>query len=154
MGLHVWRVSEDGNLMIRGMFDKRPDRIAELKELGVTTVISMLRKRDPLLVMEASAGIGFDYRNFPLPYTATVNEDALWSAAELAVTHLREGKRVLIHCIAARDRAPTTAALTLVLYEGLSGEAARERVHSIKRTTFHNKAFVAYLDNISGVDEA
>lgn len=126
------------------MFADRPAKLQELQDLGVSSVICMLRKRDPDLD-------GLDwltYRNFPLPDTDTVAEQPLWHASLHAAREIEEGKKVLIHCIAARDRAPTTAALTLCVLEGISGNEAMLRVKQKKPTTFHNQAFVRYLSNI------
>lgn len=142
MSLPVWRIRDD--LFIRGMFDKRPRKLEELQELGVSNVISMLRKHDPDL-----DGLDWlDYRNYPLPDTSTVAEQPLWHAALHAAREITDGKKVLIHCISARDRCPTTAALTLTILEGISGPEAMLRVKQKKPNTFYNKAFVAYLKNI------
>lgn len=146
--MNVWWITPQ--LGIRGRFDDRPDRINELRDIGVTMVISMLRKTDP--AMHDVDGI--TYHQFPLPDTDTVKEDALWGAAKAAATEIGQGGKVIIHCIAARDRAPTTAAATLHLIEGISGSEAMYRVKSKKSTTFHNKAFVAYLNAVDAVKEA
>jgi len=145
--VNVWSIPTTvfpGRLYIRGMFDKRPNKLEELQDLGIDTVICMLRKRDPDLENLS----WLLYQNYPLPDTDTVKETALWSAANTAASRIKEGRGVLIHCIAARDRAPTTAALTLTILEGISGSEAMYRVKSKKPTTFHNRAFVAYLNKI------
>lgn len=150
--MHVWKVRDD--LFIRGMFDKRPDKLNELQELGVTSVICMLRKTDPDLH-------GLDwlrYRNFPTPDTNRDGvvkiepkaEEAIFNAARTAAKEIAAGGKVLIHCIGAKDRAPTTAALTLTLLEGISGSEAMMRVRAAKPTTFTNKSFVKYLGAIRG----
>lgn len=140
--LPVWTIRS--NLFIRGQFEGRPQKLQELQELGVSSVICMLRKIDP----DLQKLDWLTYRNFPLPDTMQVKEEALWGAAWHAQAELERGKRVLIHCIHARDRAPTTAALTLCLTEGISGRDALRQVKFIKPTTFTNKAFVEYLYGI------
>jgi len=140
--MNVWKIRD--NLFIRGMFSDRPYKLQELKDLEIGTVICMLRKTDP----DLKNLDWLTYANFPLPDTDYVKEEALWGAAFLASRELYAGKKVLIHCIAARDRAPTTAAVTLCLKEGISGVDAMAQVKRIKPTTFHNKAFVAYLRGI------
>lgn len=145
--MHVWRVRND--LMIRGMFDKRPNKLEELKKLGVSSVICMLRKSDPDLQ-------GLDwlaYRNFPTPDTHRDGsarlepkaENALCHAAFHAVREIGEGKKVLIHCISARDRTPTAAAIAMTMLHGMSGSEAMMVVKSIKPTTFTNRSFINYL---------
>lgn len=142
MSLKVWKVRDD--LFIRGMFDKTPDKFDLLQELGVTTVITMLRKTDPDMF-----GLDFiDYYSFPLPDTDTVKEDAVLPAARVASEAIRQGGKVLIHCIAARDRAPFTAAVTLTMLEGISGAEAYQRVKAVKPNTLYNRAFVKYLAEI------
>lgn len=137
--LPVWRIRDD--LFIRGMFDKRPNKLQELQDLGISSVYSMLRKHDSDLD-------GLDwltYHNFPLPDTSTVAEKPLWDAALRAASDINEGKKVLIHCISARDRCPLTSALTLTIVEGISGAEAMLRVKQQKPNTFCNKAFAAYI---------
>jgi len=148
--MHVWKVRND--LLIRGMFDKRPDKLDELQELGVTSVICMLRKTDP----DLENLDWLTYRNFPTPDTNRDGIDAidpkatqsLNAAAFHAVREISEGKKVLIHCISAKDRTPTAAAIALTILEGISGSAALMRVRSIKPTTFTNKSFIKYLNSI------
>lgn len=140
--MNVWWITPQ--LGIRGRFDDRPDRVNELYDLGVTMVISMLRKTDP--GMHDVNGIA--YHQFPLPDTDTVKEEALWGAAQFAAAEIKRGGKVIIHCIAARDRAPVTAAATLHLVEGIPGSEAMMRVKQVKPTTFHNRAFVAYLNSL------
>lgn len=141
--MNVWKVRDD--LFIRGKFDDRPDKLRELQELGVDVVICMLRKTDPDL-----HGLNWlDYRNFPLPDTAIVAEQPLNHAAFHAVRSIQDGKTVLIHCIGAKDRAPTTAALALTMLEGISGAEAILRVKQLKPNTFTNPAFVRYLSAIN-----
>ena len=145
--MHVWKVRDD--LLIRGMFDKRPNKLEELRELGVDSVICMLRKRDP----DLDNLDWLTYSSFPTPDSRRDGSReidpkarlAISKAAVLAVSEINSGRRVLIHCISARDRTPTTAALALVLLEGITGAEAMMRIKSIKPTTFTNRSFVNYL---------
>lgn len=146
--MRVWRVRDD--LFIRGQFEKRPDKLAELQELGVTSVISMLRKVDP----DLQDLDWLEYRSFPLPDTDTVNEQSLWHAALNAARDINEGGKVLIHCISARDRSPAAAAATLTVLEGISGSEAMMRVRSVKPNTLKNRAFVAYLNKLEEATDA
>lgn len=144
--MNVWRIRND--LFIRGMFDKRPGKLEELRELGVGTVICMLRKTDP----DLENLDWLRYRNFPLGDARVMtlaSRLAIHQAAVSAFFDIIEGRKVLIHCIAARDRAPSTAALTLHYLEGISGIEAIARVKSIKRTTFHNAGLIEYLSTFS-----
>lgn len=150
MTLPVWKIRND--LYIRGMFHKRPNKLEELQELGITSVICMLRKTDP----DLENLDWLTYRNFPTPDTerdgtrriASTAERALNHAAFHAVREIGEGKKILIHCISARDRAPTATAIALTMLEGISGLEAMTRVKSIKPTTFTNMSFMKYLLDI------
>jgi hypothetical protein len=54
---------------------------------------------------------------------AEIIEEAGW-----VVERLRAGQRVLVHCSAGFNRSPTICCAALILLEGLSAEAALERV--------------------------
>jgi hypothetical protein len=153
--MNVWKIRP--NLLIRGKFDDRPDRIQELFDLDVTTVICMLRKEDKELYnyMDQSQGL-FRIFNFPISDSkgdpSRQSIDNAWEAARVATdaisnrpSQFAPGENVLIHCIGARDRAPFTTALTLHLLEGISGAEAMLRIKSKKRTTFYNEGYVKYL---------
>lgn len=150
--MNVWKITP--NLLIRGRFDNRPDRVQELWDLDVDVVICMLKKRDQELTDAATASYGaFRYLNFPIsdskgPAPERSLQNA-WRAAHFAhdaISALHQ--TVLIHCIGARDRAPFTAALTLHLLEGISGNEAMLRVRAKKKTTFYNEGYRAYLNEL------
>ena len=52
-----------------------------------------------------------------------ITEEALW-----VIERLKQGKRVLVHCVAGMNRSPTICCAVLILLEGLSAEEALERV--------------------------
>lgn len=56
---------------------------------------------------------------------AEISEEALW-----VVERLRAGQRVLVHCSAGMNRSATICCAVLELLEGLSAEAALERVRA------------------------
>jgi hypothetical protein len=137
--MHVFKITP--NLLIRGQFDKRPDKLQELEDLGVTSVITMLRKRDP----DLDNLDWLEYYQFPLPDTDTVKVESLYHAAMCASKDILGGGTVLIHCISAADRSPAAAALTLTILEGISGSEAIQRVRAVKPNTLKNRAFVNWL---------
>lgn len=68
----------------------------------------------------------------PFGYTATtLLQDAL-----MVERLLRTGARVLVHCIAGVNRAPTLCAATLMLIEGISAGAALARVRQRRWMAF------------------
>jgi dual specificity protein phosphatase-like protein len=48
--------------------------------------------------------------------------------ADWVVEHLKNDQRVLVHCVAGMNRSTTICCAVLILLEGLSAEAALERV--------------------------
>ena len=50
--------------------------------------------------------------------------------AQWVIERLRTGQRVLVHCSAGMNRSATVCCAVLMLLEGLSAEAALERVHA------------------------
>ncbi len=56
------------------------------------------------------------------------NVEDIRREAEWVVERLKAGKRVLVHCVAGRNRSSTICCAALILLEGLSAEQALERV--------------------------
>jgi hypothetical protein len=54
---------------------------------------------------------------------AEMREEANW-----VIEHLKNNERVLVHCVAGMNRSTTICCAVLILLEGLSAEAALERV--------------------------
>lgn len=54
---------------------------------------------------------------------AEMREEAKW-----VIEHLKNNQRVLVHCVAGMNRSTTICCAVLILLEGLSAEAALERV--------------------------
>ena len=50
------------------------------------------------------------------------------SEAQWVIERLKAGQRVLVHCSAGFNRSVTVCCATLILLEGISAEAALERV--------------------------
>lgn len=154
--MNVWKVRPD--LMIRGIFWDRPNKIQELEDLGVTMVICMLRKYDQDLENLINTSDRFEYLNYPIadakgPVPPGLSVSRAYEAAESAAVEISSGGKVLIHCIGSRDRAPFTAALTLHLLEGISGAEAMLRIRGKKKTTFYNEGYKNYLLTLKGRDD-
>lgn len=71
-----------------------------------------------------------------------INNAALWSP-EIALTitrHYREGKRILIHCFAGRQRSAACLAMFLILEQGLRANQAISFIRSKRPIAFHPSA--------------
>lgn len=60
--------------------------------------------------------------------SAGMNAAQITAEAEWVIERLQAGKRVLVHCVAGLNRSTTIACAVLILLEGLSAEAALDRV--------------------------
>jgi dual specificity protein phosphatase-like protein len=54
--------------------------------------------------------------------------DEICEEADWVIEHLKENQRVLVHCVAGMNRSTTICCAVLILLEGLSAEAALNRV--------------------------
>jgi protein-tyrosine phosphatase len=57
-----------------------------------------------------------------------MNFDEIRAEAGWVLDRLRDGRSVLVHCVAGFNRSVTVAIAVLILQEGLSAEAAFARV--------------------------
>ncbi len=68
--------------------------------------------------------------------------------AEWVIEHLKSKQRVLVHCVAGMNRSTTICCAVLILLEGLSAEAALERVrehHPWARPDSHHWLMLRWL---------
>lgn len=137
--MKVWRLTDQ--VMMRGDFHRRPDKLRELQNLEVSAVVCLLRRTDPEL--ERSAEI--EYVNFPLANGRVVPVETAYRAADFVARRARQGRKVLVHCIGAQDRSALVVGLALRTLFGISGEEAFRRVRAVKATTFYNPEFERYL---------
>jgi len=74
---------------------------------------------------------------------AEIVEEADW-----VIEHLKNNQRVLVHCVAGMNRSTTICCAVLILLEGLSTEAALERVrehHPWARPDSHHWLMLRWL---------
>lgn len=144
--MRAWEIIP--GLLMRGEFHKRPQKLDELRELGVSTVVCLLQRLDPDLE-------GLDWLEYvwmPLSDGQVTDIQKAWAISWIVAERIRAGKTVLVHCISAKDRSALVVALTLVRLEKIPGLEALQRVQSIKPTTFTNRANVAFLRKVGPDD--
>lgn len=69
-------------------------------------------------------------------------------AAHEVVEHLKAGRKVLVTCIAGRNRSGFVSALSLILHHGMSGKDAAERVRKMRANALTNESFSKLLERI------
>ena len=69
-------------------------------------------------------------------------------AAQAVADRLERGKRVLVTCVAGRNRSGLINALVLVFKYGISGREAVARIQAIRPLALSNPSFVAFLNRI------
>jgi len=80
----------------------------------------------------------------------SVNE--IREEAEWVIGHLRNGRSVLVHCVAGMNRSATICCAVLMLHENLSAEAALERVrehHPWARPDVHHWLALRWLETMN-----
>lgn len=129
-------------LFVRGQFHKRPNKLQELRELGISTVVCMLQRGDPDLVQAA----GVRYYQVPLPDAQYVDVAALRKAVTYVEHALGQGSDVLVHCISAHDRSPLVAAVVVARRLSLTGREAIDLLRRVRGSVaLRNEAFCKYL---------
>jgi hypothetical protein len=118
--LHLNGSTYERSLFIGGLDEQdhtRPDVDAVLN-LSEYASVWVTDKVVPAQDRWATKGEGFVGMSLP----------DIVSEAEWVIARLRQGQSVLVHCTAGQNRSATICCATLILLEGLSAEAALERV--------------------------
>ncbi len=135
-----------GKLYQRGRFDKWPKerKLLELKELGITVVANMIRIPDD----DISGPDGVEYYMLPIADGKIKDPDMLNKLADRLFQRIMEGKKVLIHCNAGRNRSGLVSALVVRRYYYLSGHEALNYVRRVRPQAIANPHFEAYLEGL------
>jgi protein-tyrosine phosphatase len=81
---------------------------------------------------------------------ANPNLDFVLTDTVRLIEQLRsEGHTVLLHCVAARSRTPTVAALYGARKQGISGKAALREVASVLSDAYPNSDFRRALERLA-----
>ena len=70
------------------------------------------------------------------------------NAARIVARAVREKKKVLVTCLAGRNRSGLVTAMALCLLYGVSGKEAVEKVQKERKGALTNKEFVTFLETI------
>ncbi len=130
-----------------------PERIAILRQNGVTGLVSVQTDRDlqsvgvpwPLLWKFLMAQGIAAHRHPIVDFDETALVRGL-SAAVAAVQEMRSANRITyLHCTAGVNRSPTVAIAWLVMHGGLDLETAWEQVTSRRPSAPHRSALERWL---------
>jgi protein-tyrosine phosphatase len=140
----------------------RPDDVARLRDLGITTIIS-LQSDDDLRnyfisfeeLLNACFDAGIELRRIPIQ---DFDRDALaWNlprcVRELEAALARPSARVYLHCTAGKNRAPTAAAAYLIRAQGIPPPEALEYLRARRQCQPYRSVledYAATLDPGSG----
>ncbi len=135
-----------GKLYQRGRFDKWPKerKLLELRELGITVVANMIGIPDD----DISGPDGVEYYMLPIADGKIKDPDMLNKLADRLFQRIMEGKKVLIHCNAGRNRSGLVSALVVRRYFSVSGQQALNYVRRRRPRAIANPHFEVYLEGL------
>ena len=117
-----------------------PDKLKPLLEKKITTVVCLSTKKTPI------RDELFDWVYLPIPDSfKKLDEAGISLIVDLVQERLDNEHRVLIHCLAGRNRAALVAALVYRKLTGCSGEGAFQHLRKIRPNCLHNPVFEKYL---------
>lgn len=134
-------------LFTRGSFKKLPleHKRDILSQNRITTVICTVHSHaDPDLSNLSS----LEYLIKPLPDGARVPEEAALEIVNLILCRIRLRQRVLVHCIAGRNRSGLIATLVLRSWFNLDGKTALSRLRTVRPGAVANPVFETYLEGL------
>lgn len=113
-----------------------PWSVAELRAAGFEAIINLSEHPSD---REAFAAAGIEASWVPLPTDIPPTKEsqercveALPRAVEFVSAQMAQGRRVLVHCYAGRDRTGMLLALIVAKQEGLSARAAIAKVRTVR----------------------
>ena len=135
-----------GKLYQRGRFDKWPKKrkLLELGELGITVVVNLIQIPDE----DIAGPDGVEYYMLPIADGKIKDPDILNRLADRLVQRIMEGKKVLIHCNAGRNRSGLLSALVVRRYYHISGQEALNYVRGKRPRAIANPHFESYLEGL------
>jgi hypothetical protein len=118
--------------------------IAGLESEGINVVVLCARELQP----ESEFASGF------LPGVEVIccpmDDVEGGPTAQTIVERLEQGKRVLVTCVAGRNRSGLVNALVLILRRGVSGISATMRIQAARPLALTNQSFCSFLSKIPG----
>lgn len=142
-GLHSVELKLPGRLYV-GSVPRTERDLDQLLGEGVSAVLTVSKKVPVDLVARRYAERDAWYY-YHLRDGRQLQVDDYLLVAGWVEQLLGDGQRVLVHCLAGRNRSCLVAALVLRERYGLSGAEAAERVRGCRPRAFHNEDQLGWL---------
>lgn len=124
---------------VRGL--KWQNKVRLVKDNGLDVIICLLQTADP----ELGSSDLVDYRQRPLPDAQVVPEERARSIAEEVVDEIIDGRSVLVHCIAGRNRSGLVAGLAARELLACDGERAFQVLKRARPSALTNEVYESFL---------
>ena len=129
-------------LLISGDFIRDKAKQQWLQDNRIDVVVCTLRRTDQDLVCHER----IIYEHVPLPDARYVDLTALGRLVEIVLGHMAEGRRVLVHCLAGRNRSCLVAGVALAATTDLTGDGVVDRIRAVRgKAALANPVFEAFL---------
>jgi len=133
----IVQIDDDGKLYLSGAIQNWEP----ILEKGIDTVIDLEGGVDHGVPTEANK---FLYVYLPIHDAQMPDMDRLHAVAKLGAELVKRGDRVLSHCGLGLNRSALMAALVL-MYLGMDGKTAVERIRQRRPGALYNQVFADYL---------
>jgi protein-tyrosine phosphatase len=118
-----------------------------LRGASITTVITLCKRHPGEEVVRTYAATSSWYYH-PVQDGRTLQTADYLQVASWAAKLQGDGQRVLVHCLAGRNRSCLVAALVLRQRYGYTGAAAAELVRRARDRAFHNELQLEWLRSL------
>jgi atypical dual specificity phosphatase len=118
----------EGKLAASGL----PSSAAQVRWLEKNGLVSVLTLTESPLPGEWFEGAKIRPKHISMADHAPPAPDKLWEAAEFIDLQVREGKPVLVHCLAGIGRTGSSIAAYMIAYQGKSAKEALEHLRKLR----------------------
>jgi protein-tyrosine phosphatase len=124
-----------------------PNSGSALRNARFTLVVLCAKEYQPS--SERFPGVHVLHVPFDDSLTPSIGElRAAAAAADTVAREIRNGGRVLVTCMAGRNRSGLVTAMALVALNGWTGDQAARHIQALRPNALTNTAFVAFLNTV------
>jgi atypical dual specificity phosphatase len=110
---------------------------------GVNTVLTLTEDSLPDGV---TRGLALSFKHIPMKDHEPPNIEDLEKAAAFVLTEVRQGRKVLVHCLAGQGRTMCVVAAYLIKDRGMKPEEAMRMLRSVRRNAIETAQVEAIFD--------